>query len=90
MIFIKTLMNVDQILLAPVSGRLMGELIVYQSLRHPSLRLSVCQHFQTSSPLKPLSQINTNFLWRPLGRGNKSLFKWSWSHDQDGRHAHIW
>ena len=26
----------------------------------------------------------------PLGRGNESLFKWSWSHDQDGRHAHIW
>ena len=25
-----------------------------------------------------------------LGRGNESLFKWSWSHDQDGRHDHIW
>ena len=25
-----------------------------------------------------------------LGRGNKSLYKWSWSHDQDGHHAHIW
>ena len=25
-----------------------------------------------------------------LGWGNESLFKWSWSHDQDGRHAHIW
>ena len=25
-----------------------------------------------------------------LGWGNKSLLKWSWSHDQDGRHAHIW
>ena len=25
-----------------------------------------------------------------LGRGNKSLYKWSRSHDQDGRHAHIW
>ena len=24
-----------------------------------------------------------------LGRGNESLFKWSWSLDQDGRHAHI-
>ena len=23
-----------------------------------------------------------------LGWGNKSLFKWSWSHDQDGRHPH--
>ena len=25
-----------------------------------------------------------------LGHGKESLFKWSWSHDQDGRHAHIW
>ena len=25
-----------------------------------------------------------------LGWGNESLFKCSWSHDQDGRHAHIW
>ena len=25
-----------------------------------------------------------------LGRGNESLYKWSRSHDQDGRHAHIW
>ena len=25
-----------------------------------------------------------------LGWGKESLFKWSWSHDQDGRHAHIW
>ena len=24
-----------------------------------------------------------------LGRGNQSLYKWSMSHDQDGRHAHI-
>ena len=25
-----------------------------------------------------------------MGRRNKSLFAASWSHDQDGRHAHIW
>ena len=25
-----------------------------------------------------------------MGWGNESLFKQSWSHDQDGRHAHIW
>ena len=25
-----------------------------------------------------------------MGLKNKSLFKWSWSHDQDGRHVHIW
>ena len=26
----------------------------------------------------------------PLGWGNESLIKRSRSHDQDGRHAHIW
>ena len=25
-----------------------------------------------------------------MGWDNESLFKWSWSHDQDGRHSHIW
>ena len=25
-----------------------------------------------------------------LGCGNECLFKWSWSHDQDGCQAHIW
>ena len=31
---------------------------------------------------------NQSQIW--LGRGNESLYKWSRSHDQDGRHAHIW
>ena len=44
--------------LANLSGRPIGELIVYQWLRHLS---SVRQHFQISSPLKPLSQLNSNF-----------------------------
>ena len=53
--------------LAHLSRRLMGELIVYQSLRRPSVRpSSVRQHFQTSSPLKPLGQLNSNFIWRLL------------------------
>ena len=38
------------------------ELIVYQSLRHPS----VLPQFQTSSSLKPLGQLNSNFIWRLL------------------------
>ena len=25
-----------------------------------------------------------------MPRGNKNLYNWSWSHDQHGRHAHIW
>ena len=53
--------------LAHLSRRLMGELIVYQSLRRPSsVRPSVRPQFQTSSPLKPLGQSNSNFIWRLL------------------------
>ena len=50
-------------LLAHQSRRLMGELIVYQSLRRPSF---VRPQFQTSSPLKPLGQLNSNYIWRLL------------------------
>ena len=68
--------------LAHLSRRLRGELLVYQwlwrpsSVRRPSVvrpssvrRPSVRQHFQTSSPLKPLSQLNSNFIWRLLRVG---------------------
>ena len=52
----------------------MSELIVYQSLG----RLSVClssirQHFQTSSPLKPLGQLNSNVIWRLLRTGERKF-----------------
>ena len=51
-------------LLAHLSQRLMvmGELIVYQSLRRPSVH----QHFQTSFSLKPLGHLNSTFIWRFL------------------------
>ena len=75
------------LLLAHLSRRLMGSLL-YTS--HSGVRLlSVCPEFQTSS-LKPLGQLNSNFIWRLLWTQERSLFKWSWSHDQDGRRAHIW
>ena len=75
--------------LAHLCRRLIGKLIVYQSLLRPSVSLSSAHHhFQTS--LKPLSQFNSNFIWRLLRTWEQSLFKWSWSHDQDDRHAHIW
>ena len=46
------------VLLAHLSRRLIGELIVYEGIRRQSVRPSVrrpsvCQHFQTTSPLKP-------------------------------------
>ena len=45
---------------------------------------------QRSSSLKSLGQSKPKFMWSILGRGNESLYKWSRSHDQDGRHAYIW
>ena len=50
-------------LLAHLSRRLRGEPLVYQ---WPS---SVRQNFQTSSPLKSLGQLNSNFIWRLLRMG---------------------
>ena len=85
-------------LLAHLSRRLIGELIVYQWLRRPS-------SVRPSSVVRRPSSVNIFkhlLLWNywanwthisyggSLGWGNESLFKWSWSHDQDGRHAHIW
>ena len=36
-------------------------------------RSSVRQHFQTYSPLKPLGQLNSNFIWRLLGTRNRKF-----------------
>ena len=58
------------VFLAHLSRRLRGELLVYQWLRRPS---SVRQHFQTSSPLKPLGQLNSNFIWRLLRMGERKF-----------------
>ena len=46
-------------------------------------------HFQTSSPNRLANQSQI-LCGASLGRGNESLFAASGSHDQDGRHAHIW
>ena len=43
-------------------------------------------NIQTSSSLKPLDQSKLNFMC--LGKGNESLCKLSWSHDQDGSHGY--
>ena len=48
--------------LAHLSRRLMGELIVTPA----GVWLSVRQHFQISSSLKPLGQLNSNFIWKLL------------------------
>ena len=60
--------------LAHLSRRLIGELIVYQWLRRPSVHPSVVpQHFQTSSPLKLLGQLNSYFIWRLHRMGERKF-----------------
>ena len=66
-----------------------GELIVYQWIWRPSSRPSstMLKHLLLGNRLADQSQI---LCGASLGRGNVSLYKRSRSHDQDGRHAHIW
>ena len=55
--------HVSYAFLAHLSQRLMGELIVYQSLRSPSIGPST---FSNISALKPLGQLSSKFIWRLL------------------------
>ena len=77
--------------LAHLSRRLIGELIVYPWSGVP--RPSVCRpftmlkHLLLRNRLADQSQILCGAF---LGRGNEILFAAFGSHDQDGRHAHIW
>ena len=74
------------VLLAHLSRRLIGELIVYQwSGVRPSF--TMLKHLLLRNRLADQSQI---LCGASLGRGNKILFAAIGSHDQDGRHAHIW
>ena len=83
--------------LAHLSRRLIGELIVYQwsgvrrrpsvvGVRRPSSS-TMLKHLLLRNRLADQSQI---LCGASLGRGNEILFAPSGSHDQDGRHAHIW
>ena len=78
--------------LAHLSRRLIGELIVYPwsgfrrtSVIRPSS--TMLKHLLLRNRLADQSQI---LCGASLGRGNENLFAASGSHDQDGRHAHIW
>ena len=66
-----------------------GELIVYPSSRCPSSDVVVnnFKHLLLQNRWADQSQI---LCGASLGRGNHILFAASGSHDQDGRHAHIW
>ena len=74
--------------LAHLSRRLIGELIVYQwsGVRRRRPSSTMLKHLLTNR-LADQSQI---LCGASLGRGNEILFAASGSHDQDGRHAHIW
>ena len=72
--------------LAHLSRRLTGELIGYPWIRRPSSSV-VRQRLLLQNRLVNQTQI---LCGASLERGNESLYKWSRSHDQDGRHAHIW
>ena len=73
--------------LAHRSRRLKGELIGYS---WSSVRPSVVNNFKHVLLQNRLPDQNQILCGASLGRGNKSLFAESGSHDQDGRHAHIW
>ena len=82
--------------LAHLSRRLIGELIVYQwsgvrrtssVVRPLSASSTMLKHLLLRNRLADQSQI---LCGASLGRGNDILFAASGSHDQDGRHAHIW
>ena len=75
--------------LAHLSRRLMGELIGYPCSGVCPSYVVVVHNFKhlLRNHLPDQCQI---LCGASLGRGNESLYAASGSHDQDGRHAHIW
>ena len=80
--------------LAHLSQRLIGELIGYSwSAVRPSasvVRPSVVNNFKRLLLRNRWADQSQILCGASLGRGNDILFAASGSHDQDGRHSHIW
>ena len=78
--------------LAHLSQRLIGELIGYpwSGVRPSSVRPSVVNNFKRLLLRNHLADQSQILCGASLGRGDDILFAASGSHDQDGRHAHIW
>ena len=79
--------------LAHLSQRLIGELIGYSwsGVRPASVRRpSVVNNFKRLLLRNRWADQSQILCGASLGRGNEILFAASGSHDQDGRHAHIW
>ena len=83
-------MCVHVCLLAHLSRRLIGELIVYPWLASVVRRRTSSVHNAQTSSENRLADQSQILCGASLGRGNEILFAASGSHDQDGRHAHIW
>ena len=73
---------------------LQGELIVYPSSRRPSVVrpsvVVVVNNFKRLLLRNSWADQSQILCGASLGRGNDILFAASGSHDQDGRHTHIW
>ena len=50
-----------------------------------AIYIHVHDHNIQTSSLKPLGQSKSKFMWIVFGTRKESLYKWSRSHDQDGR-----
>ena len=72
------------LLLAHLSQRLIGELIGYPWSGVRGRPFTISNIFSSEIDW----QIKAKFYVEPPEQ--ESLYKWSRSHDQDGRHAHIW
>ena len=77
-------------LLAHLSQRLIGELIGYSLSGVRPSASSVVNNFKRLLLRNRWADQSQILCRASLGRGNDILFAASGSHDQDGRHAHIW
>ena len=86
----QTLVEFQYSIISSPEPWLIGKLIVYPWIRRPSSAVrpfTMVKHLLLRNRLADQSQI---LCGASLGRGNDILFAASGSHDQDGRHAHIW
>ena len=68
---------------------------IYMNIKGQGYLLTLVQGHSDSTfsnffPLQTARPIEAKFHEDPHGMGEESMFKWSRSHDQDGRHSHIW
>ena len=52
-----------------------GSLVSFQDRQASIVRMCVCQHFQTSSPLKPLGWLKPKFIRSLLGTGERKFIQ---------------